>query len=309
MKMQREVAIKASKLIKFNDKGEAIVSEVILDDVIKNAQKITSQRNFVVGTEVYNHSYPALVGFLTSARKITSELILTGEMEKDKYSLLSAKTNAFKDHKKLVNSILADLRDQALMEAEKKREDEPNSAEAKEPFTEEQKANIMAEPDMAEPETHMVEETTKDGSKFRFNKIEYELTVFLENGTTRVFQLAPEGSWRRTIIRWLEAFCRGVKNIVVGAKDLVVAGFKRFTGFFTKGPHEKEPAKEVAAKKTELDVVADIAETVEPTPDTEDETVAKEVKPETPPAVVVPDQTETVVDEISDSVATEKATA
>lgn len=55
------------------------------------------------------------------------------------------------------------------------RTEAPESPEAKEPFTEEQKANIMAEPDMANPETHLAEETTKDGSKFRFNKIEYEL--------------------------------------------------------------------------------------------------------------------------------------
>lgn len=297
--LQREVAIKASKLIKFNDKGEAIVSEVILDDVIKNAVKITAQRNFVVGTEVYNHGYPALQGFLTSARIITSQLILSGEMEKDKYGLLSANTTAFKDHKKLVNSILSDLRDQDKMEAEAQRKNAPESSEAKEPFTEEQKANIMAEPDMANPETHSAEETTKDGSKFRFNKIEYELTIFLQDGNTRVFQLAPEGSWRRTIVRWLEAFCRGVKSVVVGAKDLIVSGFKRFTGFFTKGPHEKEPEKVTPPKKTELDVVEEITDTVtdsEPTP------VLKDVKQEVP---VVP---EPVVDEISDSVATEKST-
>lgn len=306
-KLQREVAIKASKLIKFNDKGEAIVSEAILDDVIKNAVKITAQRNFVVGTEVYNHGYPALQGFLSSARIITSQLILTGEMEKDKYGLLSANTNAFKDHKKLVNSILADLRDQAKMEAEAQRTEAPESPEAKEPFTEEQKANIMAEPDMANPETHLAEETTKDGSKFRFNKIEYELTVFLQDGTTRVFQLAPEGSWRRTIIRWLEAFCRGVKSVVVGAKDLVVSGFKRFTGFFTKGPHEKElPAKETKKgdqQKAELDVVKEITDNL-----TNAEPALKDVTPEVP-ATVVPESVETVVDEISDSVATEKSTA
>lgn len=297
----QEVAIKASKLIKFNDKGEAIVSEVILDDVIKNAIKITDQRNFVIGTDVYNHGYPALQGFLTSAREITSSLILSGEMEKDKYSLLSANTNAFKNHKKLVNAILSDLRDQAAMEAEAERKADPESAEAKAPFTDEQRANIMATPDMGKPETHSAEETTKDGSKFRFNKIDYELTVFLENGTTRVFAIAPQGSWRRTIIKWLEAFCRGVKSIVVGAKDMVVSGFKRFTGFFTKGPHEQEKAVETKPQtdkqQSELDVASNISEPAVES-NTEEVQPMQDVTPQEVP-----------VDSIEDSVPANTATA
>ena len=240
----KQVAIKASKLIKFNNDGTAIVSEKVLDDIIRNAQKITDQKNFVPGNEIYKHGYPALQGFLTSARSVTQTLINDGRMPTDKYFLLSCKTKSFGKQNVLVNTILSDLRDQDRMEAIRQREENPNSTEAKQPFTEEQLANISGNPDLNNPESHVVDETTKDGGRFRFDKINYEITIFKPDGTTTVLKLAPEGSWRFTVLKWIKKFIDAISSGLTTAGSSIKSGFKKVFGFMRKKPEADLPPVE-----------------------------------------------------------------
>lgn len=226
----KEVTVKASKLIKFDENGQAIISEKVLDDVIRNAQKITSQKNFVPGSEVYSHGYPALQGFLASARQITQKLINDGIMPSDKYMLLSCKTKSFDKQNVLANTILRDLRDQDQMEAARKREENPNSVEAKQPFTEDQLANISSTPDLNNPESHIVDETTKDGGRLRFDKINFEITIFKTDGTTVMIAIAPQGSWRFTILSWIRRMALSVSSGFDSVRTTVTEGFKRLFG-------------------------------------------------------------------------------
>ena len=237
----QEVAIKASKLIKFDEQGNAIVSEKVLDDVIRNAQKVTTQKNFVPGSEVYSHGYPALQGFLGAARQITQTLINSGEMPIDKYMLLSCKTKSFDKQNVLANTILKDLRDQDQMEAVRKRKEDPESVEAKQPFTEDQLANISSTPDLNNPESHVVDETTKDGGRFRFDKINYEITIFKDDGTTTVLKLAPEGSWRFTVLKWIKKFIDAISSGLTTAGSSIKSGFKKVFGFMRKKPEADLP--------------------------------------------------------------------
>ena len=273
MQRQQEVAIKASKHIKFNDDGTAIISEKALDDTIRNAQKITKQKNFVPGNEIYKHGYPALQGFLASARQMTRQLINDGAMPTDKYLLLSAQTKSFGDQNTLANTILRDLRDQDRMEAVRQRQENPNSEEAKQPFTEDQLANISGNPDLNNPESHVVDETTKDGGRFRFDKINYEVTVFKDDGTTLVIKLAPEGSWRFTILKWIKKF---VDSIVSGLSTIgttISSGFKKaFGGLFGK----KEPTLPPTTEPNLKVVNGQVVETNEPAPTAETPVVKDE---------------------------------
>ena len=270
----QEVAIKASKLIKFDEQGNAIVSEKVLDDVIRNAQKVTTQKNFVPGSEVYSHGYPALQGFLGAARQITQTLINSGEMPIDKYMLLSCKTKSFDKQNVLANTILKDLRDQDQMEAVRKRKEDPESVEAKQPFTEDQLANISSTPDLNNPESHVVDETTKDGGRFRFDKINFEITVFKTDGTTVVIALAPQGSWRFTILNWIRKMVNSISSGLTSIRTSITGGFKRL---FSRKPVEVAPPE-----PTDLKVVN--GEIVEATSET---TTTLSVKEETPVEVVV----------------------
>lgn len=255
---QKEIAIKASKLIKIVD-GVVYVSEAALDDIIKNAQKITEQKNFVQGSTVYNHGYASLQGFIAAARASTVALIESGEMLQDKYNLLTCKVTVFGKHNKLINRILEDLKEQELLDAQKQREENPNSAEALQPFTEEQLSNIKAEPKVDDPESHVVNETTKDGGRLSFDKINYEILVYKQDGTTVTIRLAPEGTWRRTIINWLEKFCKGVSDVVVGIgkgiAEVFSTGYSKFKGIFSKKEQLPEPPAKPALEVKGEDIV------------------------------------------------------
>lgn len=274
MQRQQEVAIKASKHIKFNADGTAIINEKALDDTIRNAQKITKQKNFVPGNEIYKHGYPALQGFLASARQMTRQLINDGAMPTDKYLLLSAQTKSFGDQNTLANTILRDLRDQDLMEATRKRQEDPNSAEAKQPFTEDQLANISGNPDLSNPESHVVDETTKDGGRFRFDKINYEITVFKNDGTTVVIKLAPEGSWRFTVLKWIKKFVDSITSGLSTIGTAISSGFKKaWGGIFGK---KEEPALPPTTEPNLKVVNGQVVETNEPAPVAETPTVEEE---------------------------------
>lgn len=286
--LPKEVLMKASHLIKTDANGDAIVSVEILDDIIRNSQKITSQKNFVPGHPAYAHGYPALQGFIGSARTVTKALINDGKLPSDKYMLLSCQTKSFGKQNTLVNTILQDYRDQDRMLAAQQREENPNSKEAKQPFAEDQLANISSNPDLNNPESHVVEETTKDGGRFQFDKINFEITVYKDDGTTVVFKLAPQGSWRFTVLTWI----RNLYNSIAGGFQSIGKSIK---GFFSKKKEEdKQPDLKVVngevvestsntATTVPVETVTDVVdvtpiEDVPPAPETSDEKMSETAK-------------------------------
>ena len=159
------------------------------------------------------------------------------------------------------------------MEAVRQRQENPNSEEAKQPFTEDQLANISGNPDLNNPESHVVDETTKDGGRFRFDKINYEVTVFKDDGTTLVIKLAPEGSWRFTILKWIKKFVDSIASGLSTIGTAISSGFKKaFGGLFGKKEPELPPATQPDLKVVNGEVVEanKPAPTVE-TPVVEDE--------------------------------------
>jgi hypothetical protein len=292
-KFMQQKAILVSNLIKFDPKtGLAIISEEVLDDVIRNIKKITEQKNFVPNSPTYNHGVPAVKGMLTSACVFTTQLINSEKdpLETDKYGLLNACTNSFGKHNALINSLLVEIKNsgivdqevaktKALQQATEKAIEEgtivpteapevpPVPESEEQPFTDSQLANIKSNPNPDNPESNIVYETTQDGGRFKFDKENYEITVFLDNGMTRIIELAPEGSWRRTIIKWLEKLVVGAVVAVVAVKDTIASGWNKFTGLFKK--------KEKALEEPQNPVVAEEAkqplelETVEKSPATE----------------------------------------
>lgn len=238
-KPQQGTAIIATKKIIKGPNGEIFVTEESLDDIIKNAKKITAQKNFVPGSQIYNHGVQALKGFLKAACDVTTALINDGNIDVDKYSLLNCKTKTFGSKNDLCNQILQELKDEREEDAKINREVNPSDPDNAIPFTEEQIANIQSNPKLADPESHEVEETTKDGGRMKFNKVKFEIHVYLKDGTVKTIQLAPDGSWRQTIAKWLIAFIDAVSVAVTTVKDSIVSGFNKFTGLFKKKPVAK----------------------------------------------------------------------
>mgnify|MGYP007041527457 FL=1 len=237
-KQQGRVIVATKKLIK-GPNGEIMVTVESLDDIIRNAKKITSQKNFVPGNPTYEHGCATLKGFLMSAVQVTTALINDNNMDTDKYNLLSCKTKSFGTKNDLCNQILREIKEELAEDAKINKEVNPADPENAVPFTEEQIANIQANPKLADPESHEVEETTKDGGRMKFDKVNFEIHVYLQDGTVKTIQLAPEGSWRQTIAKWLIAFIDAVSVALTTAKDSIISGFNKFTGLFKKKPVAK----------------------------------------------------------------------
>ena len=237
-KQQGRVIVATKKLIK-GPNGEIMVTVESLDDIIRNAKKITAQKNFVPGNPIYEHGYATLKGFLMSAVQVTTALINDNNMDTDKYNLLSCKTKSFGTKNDLCNQILREIKEELAEDAKINKEVNPADPENAVPFTEEQIANIQANPKLADPESHEVEETTKDGGRMKFDKVNFEIHVYLQDGTVKTIQLAPEGSWRQTIAKWLVAFIDAVSVALTTAKDSIISGFNKFTGLFKKKPVAK----------------------------------------------------------------------
>lgn len=237
-KQQGRVIVATKKLIK-GPNGEIMVTVESLDDIIRNAKKITAQKNFVPGNPIYEHGYATLKGFLMSAVQVTTALINDNNMDTDKYNLLSCKTKSFGTKNDLCNQILREIKEELAEDAKINKEVNPADPENAVPFTEEQIANIQANPKLADPESHEVEETTKDGGRMKFDKVNFEIHVYLQDGTVKTIQLAPEGSWRQTIAKWLIAFIDAVSVALTTAKDSIISGFNKFTGLFKKKPVAK----------------------------------------------------------------------
>ena len=235
---QGRVIVATKKLIK-GPNGEIMVTVESLDDIIRNAKKITAQKNFVPGSPIYEHGYATLKSFLMSAVQVTTALINDNNMDTDKYNLLSCKTKSFGTKNDLCNLILHEIKEELAEDAKINKEVNPADPENAVPFTEEQIANIQANPKLADPESHEVEETTKDGGRMKFDKINFEIHVYLQDGTVKTIQLAPDGSWRQTIAKWLIAFIDAVSVAVTTVKDSIVSGFNKFTGLFKKKPVAK----------------------------------------------------------------------
>lgn len=235
---QGRVIVATKKLIK-GPNGEIMVTVESLDDIIRNAKKITAQKNFVPGNPIYEHGYATLKGFLMSAVQVTTALINDNNMDTDKYNLLSCKTKSFGTKNDLCNQILREIKEELAEDAKINKEVNPADPENAVPFTEEQIANIQANPKLADPESHEVEETTKDGGRMKFDKVNFEIHVYLQDGTVKTIQLAPDGSWRQTIAKWLIAFIDAVSVAVTTVKDSIVSGFNKFTGLFKKKPVAK----------------------------------------------------------------------
>lgn len=234
-KKPTKIELQVTKLFTQHEDGTITVTVESLDDAVRNTQKITNQKNFVPGNAIYNEGVNILKQYLHACCDITHQLIKDGELESDKYNLLNAKTKSFGKQNKLVNTLLTELKQERLEAARKQREENPESEEAQAPFSEEQVSNIIAEPDPEDPETHTVEEETKDGGWFGFNKINYTVRVRLMNGTYKEFQMIPEGSWRDTAIKWLQRMWAGFKKIVKSGADKVVEVTKDTGSAISKG--------------------------------------------------------------------------
>lgn len=244
-KPQAGKAVIATKKIIKGPNGEILVTVESLDDVIRNSRKITSQKNFVPGNAIYDPGVATLKGFLKVAVDITTTLINDNNLDTDKYNLLSCKTKSFGSHNDLCNELLKEIKEERKVDAEIKKEVNPEDPENNKPFTEEQVANIQANPKLSDPESHEVEETTQDGGRMKFDKVAFTITVYLDNGTAKVIQLAPEGSWRQTVAKWLIIFFDSVAVAVNTVKETFKTGFNRFTGLFKKKVEEKKPEAKV----------------------------------------------------------------
>lgn len=229
------VALQVTKIFTQHEDGTITVTVESLDDAVRNTQKITDQKNFVPGHAIYNEGVTILREYLRACCEITHQLLKDGEIEKDKYNLLNAKTKSFRKQNELVNNILKELREERLEAGRKQREENPTSEEAEAPFTEEQFSNIIAEPVPEDPDTHIAEEETKDGGWLRFDKINYTVKVRLQDGSFREFSLAPEGSWRNTALKWLERLWKGIKDLFKAGSDRVVSVAKETKTAFSTG--------------------------------------------------------------------------
>ena len=229
------VALQVTKIFTQHEDGTITVTVESLDDAIRNTQKITDQKNFVPGNAIYNEGVSILKQYLHACCDITHQLIKDGELESDKYNLLSAKTKSFRKQNELVNRLLMELKQERLEAGRKQREENPESEEAQAPFSEEQVSNIISEPDPKDPETHTAEEETKDGGWFRFDKINYTVRVRLMDGTYKDFRMAPEGSWRNTAIKWLQRMWDGFKKVIKSSTDKVIEVTKETGSIISKG--------------------------------------------------------------------------
>lgn len=244
-KPQAGKAVIATKKIIKGPNGEILVTVESLDDVIRNSRKITSQKNFVPGNPQYEPGVATLKGFLKVACEITTTLINDNNLDTDKYNLLNCKTKSFGSQNDLCNGLLKEIKEERKVDAEIKKEVNPEDPENNKPFTEDQVANIQANPKLSDPESHEVEETTQDGGRMKFDKVAFTITVYLDNGTAKVIQLAPEGSWRQTVAKWLIIFFDSVAVAVNTVKETFKTGFNRFTGLFKKKVEEKKPEAKV----------------------------------------------------------------
>ena len=207
------VTVQAQTTKVFGPNGELI--EASLDDMIKNARKITLERNFIPGSAVYNTLFATLKATLNSACLCTIELLKVGAsgggIDVDKYQLLSGTTKSFGQKNDMVNAILLELADERLQD-QKDRFELDMDDDKENPLTDSERAILLAEP-TKDADTQKATITTKDGFKWNFDKVGYTISfIGAKTGEPVVVSLAPEGSWRNTALKWIESLLSSIKD-------------------------------------------------------------------------------------------------
>lgn len=236
MKNQKAIKVQTSKVLGPN--GEVIPAT--LDDIIKQVKKVILDRNYVIGSKTYQTNFPIVKGYLQSACLCTIELIKRGAekggLDEDKYNLLTAKTKSFGTKNDHINGILAELAEERAQDAKDKvdldMDDNPEN-----PITDEEEAKLLAEP-TADPDTHVVDITTKDGGELKFDKQSGEITIKNEDGTTQTVTMSKLETWRKTAMAWISAFIENLKTKAGKAVEAVsdflskINPFKRPAGVY-----------------------------------------------------------------------------
>lgn len=229
MKNQKAHKVQTSKVLGPN--GEVIPET--LDDIIKQIKKAVLDRNYVPGSKAYQTNLPIVKAYLQSSCLCTIELIKRGKeeggLDEDKYNLLTAKTKVFGTKNDHVNEILTELAEERAQDVknmvELEMDDNPEN-----PLSDEEQAKLIAEP-TADPDTHKVHITTKDGGEMVFNKQSGEITVKNEDGTVQTATMSKLESWRKTAMAWLTVFFKRIKDSVTDAKDTVVNLLQKINPF------------------------------------------------------------------------------
>lgn len=229
MKNQKAVKVQTSKVLGKN--GEVI--EATLDDIVKQIKKAILNREYVMGSKTYQTNLPLVKGYLSSAYACTVELIQRGKenggMDEDKYNLLTAKTKSFGTKNEHINDLLTEIIEERAQDA-KDRHELDMDENPEQPITEEEQAKLLAEP-TADPDTHVVDVTTKDGGELKFDKNKAEVTITNTDGTTQTVAMSKLETWRKTAMAWISALCKTVKEKATKAVEAVSDFFGKINPF------------------------------------------------------------------------------
>lgn len=216
--------------------GEIIPASI--DDIVKTIQEMVTEKGFVLNSAIYRKTAPLVEAYLDSACQATVLLLQKGAgnggIDSDKYNLLDCKATDFGAKNGIVNNMLTRLA------KKRKAADDAKAAKALaegkevEPLSMEEKAKLVAEPIKDNAPSEKADITTTDGGRFVFDKVNYKITLYFTDGTTKELSMAPQGTWRNTALNWIVAFCRGVKQKVVKAAKAVSGFFGRLNPFKVK---------------------------------------------------------------------------
>lgn len=277
-KTNKAALLQTTRKYKMNKDQTIAVSIATLDDIIRNARKfVDGQRNNLVpGHALYSGAEATLKGYLQSAVSVTTQLINDNILQEDKYNVLSCKTKSFGTKNSLANELLREIKEELKEDAAMASE---ATGEDSAPFNPDQVANIQSEPVKDDADTHIVDETTNDGGRMEFDKVNFQIRVHLLDGNIRIIDLTPDGSWRQTIARWLVMFFDMVAASGRKIKRAFSNGLSTVTGWFKK---KEQPAVQAPAAKTTAEQVEAAAEKVA---ESKPENTAKDKTPKQPVTV------------------------
>lgn len=240
-----EVAVQTTA--KYQDAGNGMITinESTLDDIMKNiGTLLVRQKTIVKGTTGYPAKVTTFKKFLESAINVTTALIQSGEMTEDKYNLLSANVRIYTRKVTqvvesgteeldniFVNELLKEVLERRTKEHQKQMEDDPTATELEKAISPDKAAQIIAEPDIVDSNTHTTTVETEDGGKVVIDKINCTATAITPEGNV-VKDIEVKGSWRETAINFLKRIIQWIRDFY---SKTVESTTNKIKGVFGKG--------------------------------------------------------------------------
>lgn len=218
-----------------------------LDDIVKSFRKFLLQRKFSNYPNPQNRNYllEVVVGAAQYTKQIvylTQGLIENKKLESDPYGFLTGTVDSFQRWNKLINTEWVPTAKKVLAEEEQKLKQKEAEQSSKDSQQSNQEVITSAEDSVlssveiaaivAEPrgkEDVKVEVKTTKHQKWIFDKKEFTLTYQSAQGK-RVIKIAPQGSWRSTILKWIYKICAWIKQKYIDFKDRCI-GIKQTIQF------------------------------------------------------------------------------